>query len=56
MSENNSDFNTMEGFMKESICISLWKSDTNLTDKVGEVAFQVDEIPWAKRWEAKKCK
>ena len=42
----------MEGFMKESIYVSLWKSDTKLTDKI-EVAFPVEEILWAKRWEAK---
>lgn len=43
MSKNYSDFSIMEGFLKESIYVSLWKSDTNLTDKV-EVAFPVEEI------------
>ena len=29
MSKNFSDFSIMEGFMKESIYVSLWKSDIN---------------------------
>ena len=50
MSKNYSDFSIMEGFLKESIYVSLWKSDTNLTDKV-EVASQ-----WKKYCELKEEK